>query len=108
MSVNLTQFVDIIAQTGIAGLFCFLWILFEIGNLSWNLLKKLPTGFERGYAYGVFAGILGSLMAAFLVDWMLPFTYNIGLDGVRASVLPWIFFGALIAVEQIYKEKLKL
>lgn len=101
-----SQFVDIIAQTGIAGLLCFFWILFELGRLSWVLLRKLPSGFERGYAYGVFAGIFGSLMAAFLVDWVLPFAYNIGLDGVRASILPWIFFGALIAIEQINKEKL--
>ena len=50
----------------------------------------------------IFAGVLGSLMAAFLVDWLLPFAYNIGLDGVRASILPWIFFGGLISVEQIY------
>jgi O-antigen ligase len=101
-----SQFVDLIAQTGIIGLFCFFWILFEVARLSWNLMGKLPDGFARGYAYSVFAGILGSLMAAFLVDWVLPFAYNIGLDGVRASILPWIFFGALIAVEQINKEKL--
>jgi hypothetical protein len=100
-----SQFVDIIAQTGVVGLFLFFWILYEVGRLSWDLTQKLPTGFERGYAYGVFSGIMGSLMAAFLVDWVLPFAYNIGLDGVRASILPWIFFGALIAIEQIHKEK---
>ena len=97
-----SQFVDIIAQTGILGLFCFLWILFEIGRLAWKLMNQLPDGFAKGYSYGVFAGVLGSLMAAFLVDWLLPFAYNIGLDGVRASILPWIFFGGLISVEQIY------
>jgi len=98
-----SQFVDIIAQTGILGLFCFLWILFEIGRLSWKLMNKLPDGFAKGYSYGVFAGVLGSLMAAFLVDWLLPFAYNIGLDGVRASILPWIFFGGLISLEKIYR-----
>lgn len=97
-----SQFVDIIAQTGILGLACFLWVLFEVGRLAWKLMNQLPDGFAKGYAYGVFAGVLGSLMAAFLVDWLLPFAYNIGLDGVRASILPWIFFGGLISVEQIY------
>lgn len=100
-----SQFVDIIAQTGIIGLALFFWILFELGRLSWGLMNKLTSGFERAYAYGIFAGILGSLMAAFLVDWVLPFAYNIGLDGVRASILPWIFFGGLIAIDQINKEK---
>lgn len=100
-----SQFVDIIAQTGILGLACFMWILFEIGRLAWKLMSELPDGFAKGYAYGVFAGILGSIMAAFLVDWLLPFAYNIGLDGVRASILPWIFFGGLISIEQIYRKE---
>ena len=97
-----SQFVDIIAQTGILGLACFMWILFEVGRLAYKLMDQLPEGFAKGYAYGVFAGVLGSLMASFLVDWLLPFAYNIGLDGVRASILPWIFFGGLISIEQMY------
>jgi len=97
-----SQFVDIIAQTGILGLACFFWILFEIGRLSWKLMDELPDGFAKGYAYGIFASVFGSLMAAFLVDWLLPFAYNIGLDGVRASILPWIFFGGLISIEQLH------
>ena len=97
-----SQFVDIVAQTGILGLAAFIWILFEVGRLAWNMMNRLPDGFAKGYAYGVFAGVFGSLMAAFLVDWLLPFAYNIGLDGVRASILPWIFFGGLISIEQIY------
>ncbi|NWG35220.1 MAG: O-antigen ligase family protein [Chloroflexi bacterium] len=97
-----SQFVDIIAQTGILGLACFMWILFEIGRMAYRLMNQLPEGFAKAYAYGIFASVFGSLMASFLVDWLLPFAYNIGLDGVRASVLPWIFFGGLIAIEQIY------
>jgi hypothetical protein len=97
-----SQFVDIIAQTGVLGLICFLWILLEVGRLAWKLMNQLPDGFAKGYSYGVFAGVLGSLMASFLVDWLLPFAYNIGLDGARASILPWIFFGGLVGLEQIY------
>jgi hypothetical protein len=99
-----SQFVDIIAQTGIIGLLCFFWILFEVGALGWRQARKLTDGFSRGYAYGVLTGVLGSLMAAFLVDWILPFAYNIGLDGFRASVYPWIFFGGLVAIEQMALE----
>jgi len=97
-----SQFVDIIAQTGILGLACFMWILFEIGRLAYKLMNQLPDGFAKAYSYGIFASVFGSLMAAFLVDWLLPFAYNIGLDGVRASILPWVFFGGLISLEQIY------
>ncbi len=97
-----SQFVDIVAQTGVLGLLCFFWILFEVGRLAWDLSLRLKDGFARGYAYGVLAGVVGCLMASFLVDWVLPFTYNIGMDGIRASVLPWIFFGGLISIEQIF------
>jgi hypothetical protein len=97
-----SQYVDLIAQVGILGLLCFLWIFFEIGRLSWDLTKKLPDGFAFAYSHGVLAGIAGTLMAAFLVDWVLPFVYNIGFTGFRASILPWIFFGGVISIEQIY------
>ena len=99
-----SQYVDLIAQVGILGLICFFWVFFEIGRLSWDLTKKLSDGFALAYSYGVLAGLAGTLMAAFLVDWVLPFVYNIGLTGFRASVLPWIFFGGVISVEQMYKK----
>jgi O-antigen ligase len=100
-----SQFVDLIAQTGYIGLLCFLWLLFMVARLSWNYTNKLPGGFDRGYSAGVFAGVIGTLFAAFLVDWVLPFVYNIGLNGFRASILPWIFMGGMIAIEQMQLQK---
>ncbi len=97
-----SQYVDLIAQVGILGLACFFWIFFEVGKLGWKLSVKLPDGFARSYAYGVIAGVIGSMLAAFLVDWILPFVYNIGLSGFRASILPWVFCGGLVSLEQIY------
>ncbi|MCC6499791.1 MAG: hypothetical protein IT313_05930 [Anaerolineales bacterium] len=97
-----SQYVDLIAQTGIIGLFCFLWILFEVTRLAWSLKDKVTEGFSRAYAYGIIGGMAGVILAAFLVDWVLPFAYNIGLDGFRASILPWVFFGGLVSIQQIY------
>jgi len=103
-----SQYVDLIAQVGILGLLSFLWIFFEAGRLGWRLAEKeLPNGFAQAYAYGVLGGLAGSLMAAFLVDWILPFAYNIGFSGFRASILFWIFLGGLVSVEQIYLGKSK-
>lgn len=96
-----SQFVDLIAQTGYIGLLSFLWIFFEMGRSSWDLAKRLPGGFARAYAYGVFAGVIATLVAAFLGDWVLPFVYNIGLSGFRASILPWIFMGGVVSLEQM-------
>lgn len=97
-----SQYVDLIAQVGILGLLVFLWIFFEVGRLGWKLQQQLPDGFARAYSYGVLAGLAGSLLAAFLVDWILPFVYNIGFSGFRASILIWIFFGGLVSIEQMY------
>jgi hypothetical protein len=98
-----SQFVDLIAQTGYIGLLAFIWLFFEFGRLAWNLTKQLPPGFPRAYAYGVFAGICASIVAASLGDWVLPFVYNVGLAGFRASILPWIFIGGAISLEQMLR-----
>ena len=36
-----------------------------------------------------------------LGDWFLPFVYNIGIAGFRASVLGWLFLGGLLAMEGV-------
>jgi hypothetical protein len=35
----------------------------------------------------------------------LPFVYNIGFTGFRASVLAWLFLGGLISLEHVYLAK---
>jgi O-antigen ligase len=104
-----SQYIDLIAQVGILGLLSFLWVFFEVGRLSWNLSHSgLADGFAKAYARGIFAGVIATLMGAFLGDWVLPFVYNVGFHGFRASILPWIFFGGLLAIEQMVHEKAKL
>lgn len=101
-----SQFVDLIAQVGIIGLLCFLWIFLEVIRLSWRLIQnKRMEGFAEAYTYAVLAGAIATLAAAFLGDWVLPFVYNVGLMGFRASILPWIFMGGLIAIERFTSEK---
>jgi hypothetical protein len=99
------QYIDILAQTGLVGLACFLWIFWEVGRLGWRLRQRVPEGFARAYVYGALGGLVGTLVAAALVDWVLPFVYNIGLTGFRASVLAWIFMGGLVSLEQMYAHR---
>jgi hypothetical protein len=102
-----SQYIDLIAQVGILGLFCFLWIFAETLRSIWKLVNKLPGGFPLAYSYGTLAGVAGTLLAAFLVDWVLPFVYNIGFAGFRASILPWIFIGGLISIDQLYGQSVE-
>lgn len=96
-----SQYVDIFAQTGLVGLLCFLWLFFEMGRLGWRLKERAPIGFARAYVYGALGGLVGTLVAAFLVDWVLPFVYNLGMNGFRGAVLSWLFLGGLMSIEQI-------
>ena len=93
------QYIDIIAQTGLIGFFCFTWFILAVGKLGLSFRKTAPEGFPRAYVYGALGGLAGTLAAGMLGDWIIPFVYNIGLTGFRASVLGWFFLGGLIALE---------
>ncbi|MCB0120904.1 MAG: hypothetical protein KDE58_01610, partial [Caldilineaceae bacterium] len=92
-----------IAQTGIVGLVAFLWLSFTILKVAWQLRTKVDSGFEKAYVYGALGGWAAFLAAAGFGDWILPFVYNVGLDGMRASILPWVFFGGLVALQVKYQ-----
>lgn len=98
------QYVDLIAQTGFLGLFAYIWLLAAIGWLGWRLRNRVADGFEKAYVYGVLGGWVATVAAGAFGDWVLPFVYNVGLVGMRSSILPWIFFGGLLALEHKYKK----
>lgn len=93
------QYVDIIAQTGLIGLAAFTWLMASIGLLAWRLRQRVTDGFTSGYANACLAGLAGCLVAGWLGDWFLPFVYNIGLAGMRSSLLGWLFLGGLAVIQ---------
>ena len=95
------NYVDIVAQTGLVGLVCLLWLWWEIGQLGWRLREHAPVGFAQAYVYGALGGLAGMVVAGMLGDWVLPFFYNVGLYGFRSSMLGWLFLGGLVSLEQI-------
>lgn len=95
------NYIDIAAQTGLLGLGCFLWFVLALGRLGWHVRTRVPRGFAQAYVYGALGGLAGTLVAAGLGDWVLPFVYNIGFSGFRSSVLGWVFLGGLVALEQV-------
>jgi hypothetical protein len=98
------NFVDILMQTGVLGMAFFAWFAFEVGRLGWNLRKRFVNDFAQGYVYGCLGGLAGTLVACWLADWLLPFVYNIGLNGFRASMLAWLFWGGLVSLENIARQ----
>ncbi len=98
------NYVDIVAQAGLIGLGCFFWFAFEAGRLGFRLLGKLPEGFGRAYVYGALGGLSGTLAAGMLGDWIIPFVYNIGMEGYRASILAWLFLGGIVTLERFSED----
>jgi hypothetical protein len=96
-----SQYIDLLAQTGILGLLCFFWFAAALAWVGWRLRTRAPEGFARAYVYGGLGGLAGTLVAGGLGDWVVPFVYNIGFQGFRASVLGWLFMGGLVAVGEI-------
>jgi hypothetical protein len=99
------NYVDIVAQTGVVGLICFVWLLWELGRLGWRLRTEVPAGFAQAYVYGAIGGLAGMAVAGMFGDWVLPFFYNIGLYGFRSSMLGWLFLGGLVSLEQMVNTK---
>ena len=92
---------DIIAQTGFVGLVLFLCLMIAIGLRGWKLRKLEVDGFSSGYINACLGGIVGMLASGMFGDWFLPYLYNIGIPGFRASVFSWIFLGGLLALGRI-------
>ena len=98
------QYVDLFAQTGILGVSAFLWFIGAVGKLGWELRRRVPAGtFAQAYVYAALGGVVGTLTAAMLGDWVIGFFYNVGFTGSRVTLLGWIFLGGLVAIEQMSK-----
>lgn len=95
------NYVDIAAETGIIGLACYLWLLWEIGWLAWRLREQVPAGFAQAYVYGALGGLAAMIAVGMLGDWVLPFFYNVGLNGFRSSMIGWFFLGGLVSLAQM-------
>jgi hypothetical protein len=100
-----SQYVDILAQVGFLGMFFFIWIVIATARLGWQLRRQVQDGFSIAYVNAALAGLAGTLVAGALGDWVLPFVYNEGIRGFRASVLAWLFLGGLVAIEQIVRRE---
>jgi len=98
------QYIDLIAQVGILGLIFYLWFFYEAARVGLEVRMRTLSGFERAYVYGALGGLVATLFAGLLGDWSLPFIYNVGIVGMRSSILGWLFLGGLVALERLTRQ----
>jgi O-antigen ligase len=92
------QYVDLVAQSGILGLLAYLWLMGTILFNSWKTYQRTEDCFARAYSLALIGGGTAALVIGVIGDWILPYVYNIGVNGFRQSVFTWIFFGGLIVI----------
>lgn len=97
-----SQYIDLLLQTGVLGLAAYLWVGIAIAYYGWGVLQRVPKGgFAHAYVLGALGGLGAMYVSSFLGDWILPFFYNVSLNGFRSSVLGWIFLGGLVAIDRL-------
>jgi hypothetical protein len=92
---------DLLVQTGFVGVLAFAWFSFEAVVMLLRLIPRVPAGFPHAYVVGTLGGLVGSLGAGMLGDWIIPFYYNAGILGFRSSLLMWVFLGGALALKRI-------
>jgi O-antigen ligase len=97
------NYIDLLLQVGIVGTLIFLWLMYEVWQTGWKIRFTVPSGFSYAYVIGCLGGLVGTAAAGMFGDWVIPFVYNVGLHGFRASMLSFLFFGGLIALENIVR-----
>lgn len=95
-----SNYIDIVAQTGIVGLFFILWFF---GAQAWGgyklRLKLQGQGdFAESLNVAVLAGTASCVIAMALGDWVFPFVYTQGIIGFDLAMLNWLFMGSLWAL----------
>jgi hypothetical protein len=96
---------DLLIQTGVLGLLGFFWLAYEMFRMAFRVYRWAPAGFVRAYALGAIGGLVGSLVAGWLGDWIIPFYYNAGIIGFRSSLFFWVFLGGVLALQRMALNK---
>ncbi|HEX5164553.1 MAG TPA: O-antigen ligase family protein [Thermomicrobiales bacterium] len=100
-----SNYIDVAAQTGIAGSVAFIWLLVMVGVTAWRACQRWKDGFEGGFVHATAAGFVGVIVAMALGDWLIPFVYNQGIEGFRYTVHSWVFLGFMAGLANARPEQ---
>jgi hypothetical protein len=98
-----SSLVDVVAQTGIVGLFFCLWFFFGVAWLGYKLAIRLRGRGDlmEALANAGLAGTVGSMIAFVIGDWMFPFPYTQGIAGFDYALYSWLFMGMIVVVNRL-------
>lgn len=101
------NYLDIISQFGIVGLFFCLWFFGALARTGYKLYVRLKGtgGFSEGFVSATLAGCVASILAMGLGDWMFPFVYTQSIAGFDYAVYGWILLGGMVSLATTVEEQ---
>lgn len=101
-----SNYIDILSQTGIVGLFFCLWFFGALGWTGYKLRLRLKESadFSEGFANAMLGTWAGCIVAMGLGDWMFPFVYTQTIAGFDYAVYSWVLLAGIITLSNIYTE----
>ena len=90
------NYFDVLAQTGVVGFVCFVWLLSRFVRVGLSIRKSFAgkRNFEEMFALATLGGCFGVIVGMALGDWVLPFAYNQTISGFDNAQFTWVFSSA--------------
>ena len=94
------NYFDVLAQTGIIGFLCFVWLLTRFVRVGLSVQKAFAgkRNFEEMFALATLGGCMGAIVGMALGDWVLPFAYNQTIAGFDNAQYTWLFLGCMVSL----------
>jgi O-antigen ligase len=101
-----SNYIDMVAQTGIVGTFFFIWIFGTLVWMGFRLCLRLKGrgDFVEALANVSFAGTCACIIIMAFGDWLFPFAYTQTIVGFNYAVYNWLFMGVILALDRMYPQ----
>jgi len=95
-----SNYLDVLSQTGVVGLLAFLAFFLAMTFTARDSLARTRSrsDFARAFAVGTAGGLVGTVVAMGLGDWVLPFVYTQTIAGFDYALYTWVLLGASVAL----------
>jgi O-antigen ligase len=98
-----SNYIDILAQTGIIGFALLTWFLVALAWQGYHLCQRLKGrgDFVEGLANAALAGTIGVVVMMGFGDWLFPFAYTQTIAGFDYAVYNWLFMGTILVTDRL-------
>lgn len=98
-----STYIDVLSQTGVVGLFFFVWFFLALFGTLWRLRQRVRgrSDFVEAFAMAATGGYVGTILSAALGDWIVPFVYTQTIQGFDYAVYTWTLLGAAVSLYHI-------